>query len=63
MFDKPDFTRESFEELLRINNDLRRENNNLLGDIKIIIKIRKTSLLIKKILSKTLKCLEPKITN
>ena len=34
MFDKPDFTRESFEELLRINNDLRRENNNLLGDIK-----------------------------
>ncbi|TKU21276.1 hypothetical protein [Citrobacter sp. wls826] len=34
MFDKPDFTRENFEELLRINNDLRRENNNLLGDIK-----------------------------
>ena len=34
MFDKPDFTRENFEELLRINNSLRRENSNLLSDIK-----------------------------
>jgi hypothetical protein len=34
MSDKPDFTRENFEELLRVNNDLRRENNNLLDDIK-----------------------------
>lgn len=61
MFDKPDFTRENFEELLRINNSLRRENSNLLSDIKSIIKIRKTSLLIKKTSSKTLKCLEAKI--
>lgn len=34
MSDKPDFTRENFEELLKVNNDLRRENNNLLDDIK-----------------------------
>ncbi|MGS0638029.1 hypothetical protein [Citrobacter sp. VF227] len=34
MCDKPDFTRENFENLLRINNALRRENNNLLGEIK-----------------------------
>ncbi|EKN4841008.1 hypothetical protein FG426_004392 [Yersinia enterocolitica] len=34
MFDKSNFTRENFEELLKINNELRRENNNLLGDIK-----------------------------
>lgn len=34
MFDKTDFTREDFEELLRINNDLRRKNNDLLDDIK-----------------------------
>ncbi|HID9556477.1 TPA: hypothetical protein ACXI16_004987 [Serratia marcescens] len=34
MVENPDFTRESFEELLRINNDLRRKNNDLLDDIK-----------------------------
>lgn len=34
MVENPDFTRESFEELLRINNDLRRKNNDLLDDIR-----------------------------
>lgn len=34
MVENPDFTRENFEELLRINNDLRRKNNDLLNDIK-----------------------------
>lgn len=34
MVENPDFTREDFEELLRINNDLRRKNNDLLDDIK-----------------------------
>ncbi|ELR7100490.1 hypothetical protein QRL00_004206 [Escherichia coli] len=34
MSNKPDFTRDNFEELLRINDDLRRENKNFLDDIK-----------------------------
>ncbi|MBJ9164482.1 hypothetical protein I5485_18785 [Citrobacter farmeri] len=34
MVENPDFTRENFEELLRINNALRRKNNDLLDDIK-----------------------------
>ncbi|MFW0882678.1 hypothetical protein, partial [Cronobacter dublinensis] len=34
MSNKPDFTRDNFEELLRINDGLRRENKNFLDDIK-----------------------------
>ena len=34
MVENSDFTRDNFEELLRINNDLRRKNNDLLDDIK-----------------------------
>ena len=34
MVEHPDFTKENFDELLRINNDLRRKNNDLLDDIK-----------------------------
>ncbi|EKN4007417.1 hypothetical protein LL067_15670 [Yersinia pseudotuberculosis] len=34
MFEKHIFTRDNFEKLLKINDDLKRENNNLLDDIK-----------------------------